>query len=537
MARKELDLKLLFEELEENPLNPRTYYYLGQTYNLMKEYDKAYRWFQLRGEMEHGFVQERIDALFEAARTANFKLGLDWSISEALYLKAHRLDESRPDSLYFLGIHYLYSERNKAFQYLKQAFLAGYPIHTQYSLKPTLTYHFVPKFLAQLCYEFGDFSLGLQTTTLFLENNKERDEVMNSWHNIFVKLDNNMFVEKPKFVFVADGGFGQWTGRDILTTGMGGSETFVVEMARHIQASGKYNVVVYCNCKEPSYFEHVEYLPISQFNTKVDMDVCMVSRYSEYLPVAFQSNAKQVFFIAHDLTPSGVVIPMHPKLSKVFCLTEWHCHYFTNIFPQLREKVEAFSYGIDVSNFSPHSTTKVKNRFIYSSFPNRGLLSLLLVWPDIVARYPDASLYIYSDVDGQWVNQVEPEMMREIRALLSEANNIVYKGWTDKQSLYNAWATAEYWYYPCTFKETFCLTAFEAAASKTVCITNGLAGLQNTVGDRGFIANTLDDLFSIMDPTRENERNEKVKKNYEYVCKMSWESRASELLNQIRIIS
>jgi hypothetical protein len=32
-----------------------------------------------------GFLQEKIDAIFEAARTANFKLNKPWSECEALY--------------------------------------------------------------------------------------------------------------------------------------------------------------------------------------------------------------------------------------------------------------------------------------------------------------------------------------------------------------------------------------------------------------------------------------------------------------------
>jgi hypothetical protein len=36
--RKQLDLKLLYEEVEENPHDPRAYYYLAQTYNLLKRF-------------------------------------------------------------------------------------------------------------------------------------------------------------------------------------------------------------------------------------------------------------------------------------------------------------------------------------------------------------------------------------------------------------------------------------------------------------------------------------------------------------------
>ena len=107
MERKQLDLKLLFEEVEDNPNDPRAYYYLAQTYNILEDYEKAYFYFKKRCEFTNsGFLQERVDAAFEAARVANFKLNKPWQECEELYNKCYKVDESRPESLYFIGIHY-----------------------------------------------------------------------------------------------------------------------------------------------------------------------------------------------------------------------------------------------------------------------------------------------------------------------------------------------------------------------------------------------------------------------------------------------
>jgi len=40
------------------------------------------------------------------------------------------------------------------------------------------------------------------------------------------------------------------------------------------------------------------------------------------------------------------------------------------------------------------------------------------MWPKIYEYQPLASLHIYSDVNGEWVNSVEKEMMEEIRNLM-----------------------------------------------------------------------------------------------------------------------
>ena len=117
MGRKELDLRLLQEELDEDPKNPRTYYYFAQTYNLLNRQEEAFYWFNKRVEHEvEGFIQEKVDAAFEAARIANFKLNKSWEECEKLYLRAYELDRSRPESLYFIAMHY-YLENNKNITY------------------------------------------------------------------------------------------------------------------------------------------------------------------------------------------------------------------------------------------------------------------------------------------------------------------------------------------------------------------------------------------------------------------------------------
>jgi predicted O-methyltransferase YrrM/tetratricopeptide (TPR) repeat protein len=571
MGRKQLDLKLLFEELEDDPDNPRTYYYLGQTYNLLEQYDKAYHYFLERANHPvEGFLQEKIDAVFEAARAANFKLDRPWPECEALYKRAYELDKTRPDAIYFLGIHYYLEggseNRKRAYEYFKQGFEIGYPIHCQYSLKPTLSFHFLPKFLTQLCYEYENYKLGEKSAKLFLDNNPptaDMYDVMDSWHKLFVCMNLYLAVDvsdvtfdvgshKPVLCFVADGGFTEWSGSSILTTGVGGSETYIIEMARHIQRQGHFQVVVFCKCGKEEIFEGVHYYHLNwyfEFIKTRQVHTCIISRFSEYYPATLLSNVENVYMVAHDLTMSGLVIPTHPKLRKIFCLTEWHATYFESVFPILKEYLVPFYYGIDAAKFDVlgEGGDKVKNRFIYSSFPDRGLLQVLTMWPEIVAAYPDASLHIYVDLENEWVNRVQPEIMKEVKQRLSDlttksgGSGVANHGWVSKSVLSQAWKRAEYWLYPCTFQETFCLTALEAAISKTVVISNDLAALQNTVGDRGLVipgdattaewrSEAVKQVLRLMSSEGSATRAENVRRNYEWAAKLSWENRAKALL-------
>ena len=564
MDRKQLDLKLLFEEVEENPHDPRAYYYLAQTYNLLEDYERTFFYFKKRAEfLNAGFVQERVDAMFEAARTANFKLNKPWAECEELYNRCYKADESRPEALYFIGIHY-YLENNfkKAFGYFKKAFEVGFPVHCQYSLKPTLSFHFLPKFLAKICYDLGEYDLGKQACELFLTHNKPGDdsyEEVASWYKIYerlaIKVDKKTpkVPTKPIFCFHADGGFNKWSGSSILTIGVGGSETYIIEMARHIQRSGLFDVYVFCNCAEEELFEGVVYKPLNDYYSFINTNYihsCIVSRFSEYLPVTFKGWTENVYLVIHDLTPSGIVIPRDKKLKKIFCLTEWHVDYFTQIFPALKNITVPFYYGIDFQKFKNDTITlKQQHKFIYSSFPNRGLLPLLQMWPKIHEFQPLASLHIYCDVNGKWVNEVQGDMMTQIKELMRSYNaeehnmNIYYHGWVNKQTLANAWLTSDVWFYPCTFMETFCLTALEAALTKTLVITNHLAALQNTVGNRGAIINgdpmshewqetALINIKHYLSPENSALKTALIERNYEWASTLSWENRAVKMLEQ-----
>jgi len=555
MDRKRYDLDRLYDMYREDPTNPRHMYYLAQTYNLLEDYENAALWFKNRATSElEGHKQEAVDSWFELGRIYNFKLNKPWDECKLCYEEAYKMDPSRPDALYFIGIHhYLKGDRAVAFDYFRRAFILGYPIHAQFSLKPTLSFHFLPKFLAELSYDFNDWKLGLEASQRFLQNNKPDADsytVMISWHNIFTQLlsipvgtySMPSRTSKPLVAFVADGGWEPWKGSDILTKGVGGSETWIIEMARWIQANGQFDCIVFCNCSQPERFEGVRYMHLSmypEFIMRNQIHSAIISRYTQYIPLSIYGFVENVYLVLHDLAQPGAIIPVHPKLKRVVCLTEWHKAQFLSVFPQFSDRTDSLYYGVDVERFRPRQ--KVANSFIYSSFPNRGLLPLLQMWPRIRERIPDARLDIYSDIEGKWVNSVAGEQMNEIRRLLlrleGSVNGVNVHGWVSKDELAAAWSRAEVWFYPCIFEETFCLTALEAAASKVLAIAPPLAALGETIGVRGVLipGNPMDlswqdralkELFLVV-----NDRARKdalIESNYAWACDSSWKKRGNE---------
>ena len=107
MDRKEYDIGLLHDMIKEDPTNPRHYYYLAQTYNLLEDYENSAKWFYKRATTElTGHIQEVFDSWFELGRLYNFKMKKSWEECKRCYEEATKTDPSRPEALYFIGIHY-----------------------------------------------------------------------------------------------------------------------------------------------------------------------------------------------------------------------------------------------------------------------------------------------------------------------------------------------------------------------------------------------------------------------------------------------
>ena len=359
---------------------------------------------------------------------------------------------------------------------------------------------------------------------------------------------------KPIFCIVADGGFNKWSGSNILTTGVGGSETWVIEMARYISKHSKFEVIVFCNCENEEIFEQVKYIKLERYLdtiSTIKIEHCMISRFSEYVPAAIDGHVDNIHLILHDLQLSGNIIPIHPKIKNIFCLTEWHKKHFLETFPQFSKITNALHYGIDFTNFLDEQTNKgitlckIPYSFIYSSFPNRGLIVLLKMWPRIVERYPQAILNIFTDVNNQWANTFYKEELEEIRSILEDyktnySSSIIMKGWVSKKVLSDYWKQSSIWFYPCKFKETFCLTALEAALTKTLAITNGLAALEDTVGLRGItvLGDVLTNVWQeaaflqiCLALDNPESVNHLIEQNYAWAKTHSWENQTLNLLN------
>jgi hypothetical protein len=535
-SRKELDLVLLNQELEEKPGDSRTLYYLGMTYVYQEKWQKAFDLLKISSSTEGAFEHEVQDALYYMAVIAHLKLKWAWKDCLDLYIKCYNFNTTRADTLYFIGEHYI-KENNLelAWMFIKHAYDTGFPRITMSVRKDIYNYH-IPKTLAQLCYNKKQYRLGEECCRKVRENHVN-DELVNNWLKIYSLINANEAsrlsqTTKSKIersvVFVSPGGWDKWNGETLYKTGLGGSESFSIRYGETLAKMG-YQVWVYCMCDTSTTWNNVFYIPLDLYTdhiSKYSFDVCIINRYHEYIPVTLINNAPKVYFVLHDIPSEFNIIPMN--ISNIFCISNFHKNLFNDCYGSLEHKSDVVSYGIDTESFPVKN--KVPYMFIFPSFPNRGLLPLLQMFPRIVKRFPMARLHIFCDLGHPWTLKYYKCVIDEIKVLLSEQKEtVINHGWVNRGELREYWSKAHVWLYPCTFVETCCLTAYEAAASKTLIVSNHLGALVESVGDRGVIIKgdpmTLEWQNEAFDKLCDNiDNTELIERNFSWAQTKSFEN-------------
>ena len=211
--RRELDLKLLFEELEKNPFNERTFYYLGGTYYLLGDYENAYKYYLKRLDFIcSGYIQERYSAAMKLGRLCFFHLPNRKSETIGFFEKALQILPNRFEPYVYLGYFYLQNNLQKAYENLKNAAKIEFDIYnTQYDSEISLYKNELPKMLSVLCFEFDDFELGKLVCDFYLNNIDSQHFTFMKWRNIYtnlynyenIKQDNVKFYDKKLLVIVS----------------------------------------------------------------------------------------------------------------------------------------------------------------------------------------------------------------------------------------------------------------------------------------------------------------------------------------------
>lgn len=252
---------------------------------------------------------------------------------------------------------------------------------------------------------------------------------------------------------------GGWEPTDIR---LGGTERGVVEWAECLADLG-HKVDVYHNKRTHALYAG-EYYPYLGKNYKKNNGWAFFKKREDYF--VFGELADITINVkSHEVPPIGSTI------------------YYTNDVDADRQDLSAYGAVIHISQWAkdhipvnnpnvfvvPHGIDpikpgeKVPKQCLYASSPDRGLDTLLRVWPEVHAKHPDATLIVTYGVEGL------------------DLPGVTALGSVDETTMNHLYATSDVWCHPASGGELQCIAGAKAQSAGCWPVIIPVMALQETV--------------------------------------------------------
>jgi len=287
----------------------------------------------------------------------------------------------------------------------------------------------------------------------------------------------------------------QTWGPESIKTGIGGSEEAVINVSKEFVKLG-WTVEVYCNCTKEGEIDGVYWYQTSASNNSDLVELSILWRHPHHVFKA--PRGKVTWLWNHDLQ-NGMEAYYDEKvmscIDKVMFLSKFH----RDTAPWVTDdKVMYTRNGVD-----PELMLSGDNdpyTVIYASSPDRGLDTLLDMWPEVIKAHPNAKLEVFYGFnkwfDMRYAN--DKEMMLWKKRLLTQMEEdptITYHGSVGQDVLAQHMAKAGVWAYPTQFGEISCITAMKMQCAGVIPVTSNYAALNETVKFGHKIGEYLEPIF------------------------------------------
>lgn len=259
---------------------------------------------------------------------------------------------------------------------------------------------------------------------------------------------------------------------DTWQIGCGGAELALLTMCETWQSLG-HEVTLYNNPREfgASPFEQRN---IGNFDPNEKRDVIIIFRSPN--PRGIVSNALKVWWSCDQYTV-GNFKQFATHVDKIVGISPFHVEYFRTTYGI--DGVFTIDLPVRIQEYNL-SYSKIPNRLLFSSIPDRGLDVLRDMWGGIQKGVPDVSLVITSDY-RLWGTPDAMNQRHRVR-WIPYASDIHFLGAIPREKLVTQQLAADLLVYPCTYEELFCISCAEAMCAGAIPITS-IIGALNTTND------------------------------------------------------
>mgnify|MGYP001599359338 CR=1 FL=1 len=294
---------------------------------------------------------------------------------------------------------------------------------------------------------------------------------------------------QPRIIFWCGRSAEPWYPGSPNTTGIGGSETAVIEIAKRFVRDG-WLVDVY---NEPDKYEGVHdgvgYWGLNRLREGEKANILCSWRNPAAITLPIQRDLS--FLWCHDLHFGPGHAGEISRWDRVLGVSAWHGAYLSSVYSLTN--THYVPNGIDSGRFA-EPIKKVPFRCVYASAPDRGLTTLLALWPEISRDEPGAELHIgygWDTIDRYIAAGLDAPRLQELKAQVEEmikrTPRVVWRGRLPQNELAKLYQESYLWLYPTTFLEVSCISAMEAMAGGAVPVVTSAGALPETIGEGGLL--------------------------------------------------
>jgi glycosyltransferase involved in cell wall biosynthesis len=525
----ERNLRILLKEYEENKdkTDPRTLYYLGNTFIGRGEYRKAGEFFTKYLEVG-GWDEERFDSWWKMAECLRHQ----GEHNAAIYagMEAAKLLPFRPEPYLVMGRVYKSwgdatgeeSYFRKAIEWIETGMNKSIPETSRVVNMEMLTW--IPLTELAACHlQLGDAEKArnylekayrlsndqavlkdlIQVEDLYLGDkairdllsfaqylsDKEPDTLPKLVEAIPKELAIDARLIQLRNQYAAARAWGEreiaifcgkayedWADPSALT-GIGGSEEAVIYLSRELVKLG-YKVTVFNSCGAlAGVYKGVEYKPYYEFNPRDSFNILISWRMPGFFRNEF--TAKQKYLWLHDV-PSSDVVEIQDRVDKIIVLSEYH----RSLLPDIPdEKFFITNNGIDPTQFK--EVEKEPNTLFWGSSYDRGLQVMLeKIMPLVVKEVPDAKIHVaYGWNTFLKMRSNDPQAMswKAYMDHLLAQSFVVHHDRLSHKKLAELMGKCQVWAYPTEFTEINCITLQKVQAAGCYPIVSNVGALPERV--------------------------------------------------------
>jgi hypothetical protein len=488
--RYEKDILLLKEELKRDENNQRFLFHLAKTYLFMENTEKCMKYLEKLKKIKN--VEREYE--FYSISTINYlnwidKKGEYYKNDDMFIKKMFDLSKKFPERIVeclYNSVRILYdkSEFVKLLPLIKKLILFKEPELYLTDVPCYIYRYYIPYIYINTLLKCGEINGAVDKLKNLLNIYPEDQQLLNIKYalcdnfNIPIKLN-------AKVIVIHTGQFyREWNPK--TDTEISGSEYMAINVANEFVKIG-WRVLVFGNfLNEKNNFECVQKgvqcidnSKFVNFYEKYYINVLIVSRFLQNL--VYHDNIEKVFLWVHDIIPitDNYIFQTDPKKFKgAIVLSDWHKKKFQEETGIPDNYIILSRNAIYPERFLK-TVTKVKHQFIYSAVYYRGLPKLIDMIQEIKKIFPDTTLKIFTEIE-----QLPVELLKKIKSL----DYIKLSKRVSQEQISLEYLESDIWLYPTNFKETYCITALEAMCAGVLVACTGVAGLIDTVGNRGIIA-------------------------------------------------